>query len=224
MSPAEQLIVLKRCEELTKKGQKLVITWNGGDDSGFFEMQLDGKIIGNDYTNDDPVIDLVSNALGYRSFAGEFSTEGEVVYNRASKCFEGSDACSYTESTETACAIPIRISKYIWYDRVDIHIDTEDTVRVFVELIVLNGPRIPLHTTIENRLARSITTKIISLAKGIQNFNSINDDFQIRSSEFTAAGDKMQYLITQLSYTYDQHTDTAINIPLTQNDDLYATF
>ncbi len=33
--------MIARCDELTEKGAELSITWDGGSDSGYFDMILD---------------------------------------------------------------------------------------------------------------------------------------------------------------------------------------
>jgi hypothetical protein len=93
----QKATMIELCDELTKDGKDLLIKWNGGNDDGYFEILLDGNQL-DDEIDFESIENYVSNSLGYGSFAGDFSTNGELIYHRETKSFDGVDNYSTAES------------------------------------------------------------------------------------------------------------------------------
>ena len=53
----------------------------------------------------------MDNELDYGSWAGDFSANGEAVYDSKEKAFVGTDYYSETESVPVKVSIPINIPK-----------------------------------------------------------------------------------------------------------------
>lgn len=122
------------------------IEFDGGNDEGCLSFYIGDKEI--DYYQRDTVqhsiVNTVADYLGYGSFAGDFYVRGEVVYNRETKCFEGSDLYSYSDYKEASILefdpLVIEVPLDVPFDIVDITVDMD---RVEGSFLVTNGPFLP---------------------------------------------------------------------------------
>jgi uncharacterized protein involved in tellurium resistance len=75
----------KHLTKLLSEGAKEIrVTWEGGNDEGSFSLYVDDKDIDIDWNKKDgsyDLIDYIGDEIGYGSFAGDFNTNGEVVYD-----------------------------------------------------------------------------------------------------------------------------------------------
>jgi hypothetical protein len=211
--------MIELCDDLTKEGKKLAITWNGGNDDGFFEILLDGNQL-DDEIDFGPIQEHISNSLGYGSFAGDFSTNGELVYNRETKSFDGIDKYSTAESENYLCAIKVTVPDEIWFDQLDIYIEMEnddEEPNVAPSFIIANGPRIDQHTEIENKIGDTIKKQVMKVQEGISNFNSLYENITIAHREFIKRNDKLVFVIKKIEYSYDGCQENIIHIQLPEN-------
>lgn len=224
MSKTDRLKIINYCDGLTKHGEKLAVTWSGGNDSGWFQLELDGEPIHETSKLDDSITDLVENELGYGSFAGDFSTDGELIYNRDTKSFEGTDTYSETSSEKNDCAIEIYIPKNIWFDQLEVQIEAsyETIEEASVRFIITNGPRIPAHSELENQLKQKILKKFLQEIRKIDECTSVWENFILKFDEFISKGKERVFTIKQFEYNFCDSRDNHINIYLTDkiNDDV----
>jgi len=147
--------------KLSENGEKEVkVCWDGGNDSGNADLYVDGEVRpweGRAEMEED-VIDLVLDDLGYGGFAGDFSTEGEVIFDVKKKAFIGQDNYCQSESTHISfpdkeLKIPIlrvEVPKDLWFDELNLATQHEDITDV--EIIVKNGPVVELHGETEEAI------------------------------------------------------------------------
>ena len=80
--------VIKWCDKKTTEGSKIAICWEGGGDSGWVYMEVDGA------QSTDPeaewLVDRMYSVLDYGSWAGEFNASGRAEYDIKTKIFEES--------------------------------------------------------------------------------------------------------------------------------------
>lgn len=213
------------CDEATKNGEKLSVTWDGGGDSGWFEMIQDGKKI------DDPsgflyaMYDYIAEYMGYGSFAGDYSTSGELVYDRKSKSFEGIDYYSDTSTDTHTCAIEIRIPNKVWFDRLELRIDAEGGIvekDTSAQLIVLNGPHIHEHDYWEGEINYIVQEGIREASEEIEDICDINERITIEYDAFIPEGNELVFTVEQFQYSYNRNDERELTIYLTDpnNEDV----
>jgi hypothetical protein len=217
MSTVNWESIVTRCDELTKNGEELSISWNGGNDSGLFEMKLDGEPVDDDDPIERPIVDLLENELGYGSFAGDFSADGEVVYNRERKCFEGTDTYTESRSCRRECSIKVRMPADIWFDRVDFDIQCADDtdLEVLAHISVFNGPRVDAHAGLELRLAKLVHDAVANEIAGIDGLCGIWTDIALPKNLFSATGKELVTTINEFFYSRYEADDKDIEIYLT---------
>jgi hypothetical protein len=97
--------VIKWCDDKSQNDQKVTIHWEGGGDSGWVYLQVDGE---NTNSNEaDWLIDKMHDELDYGSWAGEYSANGSAEYNPENKSFEGTDYYSEDDYATHTLNIPI---------------------------------------------------------------------------------------------------------------------
>jgi hypothetical protein len=87
--------VIKWCDEQSQNGNEVAICWEGGGDSGWVYMEVDGCQTSSEEA--DWLVDRMCDILDYGSWAGEFNASGRAIYDAETKVFEGDDV--YTEDT-----------------------------------------------------------------------------------------------------------------------------
>ncbi|MBN8877762.1 MAG: hypothetical protein J0I32_09475 [Sphingobacteriales bacterium] len=217
------LEMLRRCEELTRNGESLAITWNGGNDSGYHNIEINNQKINSPGEIDEVIIDLVAKQAGYGSFTGNFSTDGQVIYNPENKCFQGKDNYSESGWDEHSCEILIEIPQELWFDRLDIAIEQLYDENAFAEasFLVINGPYTPMHNsyqqsiqeTIDDRVATEVE-KIVQEHTEIADTLEINTAFSINFNEFQLEKGKYIHKINSLDYSYQNRIVSDITISL----------
>jgi hypothetical protein len=208
--------MIELCDELTKDGKELIITWDGGNDSGSFYTQLDGTVFISEKYDLDPIEEYVCNHLGYGSFAGDFNTNGELKYNRETKCFEGTDNYSTSETEDYMCRLKVSVPTDIWFDQLHINIEMEkeDKPEVVSTFIIANGPRTDRHTKFEKRIETHVKRQVTRMSNKMHDFISLFEDFRISKREFHERENKLVFVIKKLTYSYDFTKDNDIQIYL----------
>jgi hypothetical protein len=143
--------------KLVSEGAKEIkVTWEGGNDEGSYYLYVDGKDIHIDWHKKDgayDLIDFIGDEIGYGSFAGEFSTDGEVVYDVEKGAFLGDD--NYEEQQEFTYKfrkpLVLTVPKDLWFDTVEVDMSGyDDDIDVSVRLSVTNGPVVQEHIDFES--------------------------------------------------------------------------
>lgn len=90
--------VIKWCDEQSQDGKEVAICWEGGGDSGWVYMEVDGEQASSEEA--DWLVDRMCDILDYGSWAGEFNASGRAIYDSETKVFEGDDVYSEDTSEE----------------------------------------------------------------------------------------------------------------------------
>ncbi|MFO0468693.1 MAG: hypothetical protein ACK5ZX_05245 [Bacteroidota bacterium] len=90
--------VIKWCDEKSQDGSEVAICWEGGGDSGWVYMEVDGEQASSEEA--DWLVDRMCDILDYGSWAGEFNASGRAIYDSETKVFEGDDVYSEDTSEE----------------------------------------------------------------------------------------------------------------------------
>jgi hypothetical protein len=211
--------VLEWCRQQVIDGRELKLCWEGGGDSGWTYFQIDGQTVENTFT--EKLTDMMYAELDYGSWAGEFSAQGEAIFDAYTEAFVGTDYYSETTNISIEADIKVSIPKEIWFDRIRINVDVqEDENNVEVSFIVLNGFVTPQHTVLEESLKTYILDEVIDTidSKNLNNFRSAWDNIIINHSEFTENGDSITYTIDKLSISVEEQTDKSIYLSISENE------
>lgn len=210
-----QLSLIEWCDQQVKEGKELKIKWEGGGDSGWTYFQIDGEEVTNEYT--EALVNLMYNQLDYGSWAGEFSANGEAVYNPENKCFEGDD--HYSEDTSIAWELGaiIRIPKSIWFDTVVIEVDGYDNASSHIDITVRNGFVTEEHTNLQKQLEEYLDSM---LEQATENFSKSHDlrsvwmSMAINGSDFKKDGEDLIFQIENVDLGSYESTDKEIILEL----------
>lgn len=210
-----QLSLIEWCDQQVKEGKELKIKWEGGGDSGWTYFQIDGEEVTNEYT--EALVNLMYNQLDYGSWAGEFSANGEAVYNPENKCFEGDD--HYSEDTSIAWELGaiIRIPKSIWFDTVVIEVDGYDNASSHIDITVRNGFVTEEHTNLQKQLEEYLDSM---LEQATESFSKSHDlrsvwmSMAINGSDFKKDGEDLIFQIENVDLGSYESTDKEIILEL----------
>ncbi|HWV72881.1 MAG TPA: hypothetical protein VN040_14230 [Pseudosphingobacterium sp.] len=209
--------IAAHCDKLTKKGDKLSIAWDGGNDSGWVYLKLNDNQMDNMTAIEEQLIRLAEDVLAYGSFDGDFSVEGEAEYNPAHKCFEGTDSYSGKLQVIKDCAIEISIPESIWFDRLELRfeIDDEYDQETTASLRVLNGP-FPLgYNRLELKIANSVRCALNEEIRTKEDFRGVWQQYSIPRKEIQEKGKKLVYILNQFEYSSAYVKEKEVEIPLT---------
>lgn len=192
------------CDQITDDGSELSVKWDGGNDSGFFELCLDDKEIPSGEGIACDLLTLIEEHLGYGSFAGDFSTEGRLIYNRETKCFEGQDIYGETEDTFRDCKLPIVIPSHIWFDRILVELDYQEGHAgntVSLTLLVNNGPVLPVHKEWERRYEIELDRLFRQEVEQIEDLTGVWDTVELDTGNFSPHGTQLLCNLTRFTYS-----------------------
>lgn len=151
--------VIKWCDEQSQDGKEVAICWEGGNDSGWVYIEVDGDNTSSEES--DWLVEQMCSILDYGSWAGEFSASGRAEYNSETKMFEGEDV--YTEDTTETLelkledAIVVKIPKKFYFEELEIQIEN-----------ILDGGPVAIVPKVKNGF---LSTELINLCESLQ------DDF-----------------------------------------------
>jgi len=117
--------IIEYCDKLTENGEELMLGWEGGGDSGWLYLRVNGEEVNSPEA--DWLIEELNNVLDYGSWAGEFSANGEAYYNRETKTFDGDNYYTETEGDivelDEADIIQIKIPTKYTFDVLNVNLD-----------------------------------------------------------------------------------------------------
>ena len=134
--------VIKWCDEQSQDGKEVAICWEGGGDSGWVYMEVDGE------QSTDPeaewLVDRMYSVLDYGSWAGEFNASGRAEYDIKTKIFEGEDIYSEDEIKSIELSdddiITIKIPKKYFFEELRVEFENIlDGGDIIIAPIVKNG-------------------------------------------------------------------------------------
>ena len=214
---------------LVAEGKEISVCWDGGNDSGSFEVRINGEDIPWDSNDGIPevLVDTVAEVLGYGSFAGDFSTTGEMFYKPEEASFIGEDSYSETESEIAELTkddyIKVSVPKDLWFDRIDINTEgyPDDGINVSTRFTILDGPVVEDHGKQEESISEKIREqldKIIdkmmsSSSEGLY-IGSVYNDFTINRNQFKLKGSKLEFFITEFDYNRENTTENEVVVKI----------
>jgi hypothetical protein len=208
--------ILDWCLKKTEEGSTVVLMWDGGGDSGWVHLEVDGE----DSTDveAEALVDMMYDKLDYGSWAGEFSASGEAPFDPDTKMFQGTDYYTETDSTNASCKIEIRIPKHIHFDDLEIHTEDEDC-SISVSFGIRNGFEHPDAAALEAKLCDELKDQIIKAAE-----DDVADEDEIdgfwetyhltRESDFTEDGDDLVHTMDHITYSKRYTTENYVEINL----------
>lgn len=207
---------LEYCNELTKNGEKLAVTWEGGNDSGFYTVLVNDKELDWQDERVDRLVQFIDEEIGYGSFAGDFSTDGSLEFIKEQQCFQGFDCYMGPENDIGECDIHIDLTTDIWFDEVRLHIDSDEdhNDEIRIELVVNNGPLTKKHAHLEKKATESFSTEIEAFIQENTQVKRIWYQHVIPRGLFTKKGKKLRHIIKEIPFSYDHVDERPVIISL----------
>lgn len=197
------------------------VNWDGGNDEGCYYLHIKDNEIDIPYgkreSPESMFIQEIADIIGYGSFAGDFSCNGELSYDAEKDCLVGED--SYEESKDFVYKFPkpinITIPKDIWFDSLAIEASGYvEEIDVAVRLLISNGPVSQEHLDLEDEIAGMIRTTIDkTLCNDVYEVNNIWLDEDIKVEDMNKDEDGNPYFnITEISYSKYEGEDKDVYI------------
>jgi hypothetical protein len=147
---------------VSEGAEEIKVTWEGGNDEGSFYLYVDDEEVDVDWTKKDGaynLVDYIGDEIGYGSFAGDYNTNGEVIYDVEKSAFYGYDCYEQTEEFTYKFRNPLvlTIPKDLWFDTLEVDVSgySED-MDITVRLSITNGPIIQDHIDFESNAVKAI--------------------------------------------------------------------
>ena len=213
----------KYVDRLVSEGaEQIKITWEGGNDEGSFYLYVDEKEVDIDWNRKDGTYDLVdyiAGEIGYGSFAGDFSTNGEVVYDVEKKAFIGND--SYEEQQEFTYKfrkpLILTIPKDLWFDTIEVDMSGyDDDIDISVRLSITNGPVVQEHIDFESKSVEDLHKVAKQLFDDVDEVRDLwISEAPVKREDLSIDKDGNPYhVLTELIYSKYEGNDKEINIQL----------
>jgi hypothetical protein len=213
--------VIKWCDEQSQNGNEVAICWEGGGDSGWVYMEVDGEQASAEEA--DWLIDRMCDILDYGSWAGEFSASGRAVYDAETKVFEGDDIYSEDSTEEVELnedqIIKIKIPKRYFLEGLRVEFDN-----------ILDGGEVSITPVVRNGIINSELVDVCkSMEKEIEDkaveilSNTTSSDYSgWQTEEFTIADledeDPENYVMNITRLEYVGYTEEIRGIIVDLND------
>lgn len=200
----------QQLDSLAAEGKEIKVTWDGGNDSGSFNVFINDKELSWTDELSKAIIDAIESEIDYGSWAGDFYADGEVYYSATEGAFVGEGKEVTTEYDTADITFEIRIPKALNFDRITI--DTEggseyDELRCQFRLIVNNGPVFEEHVNLEEHWKDKIETMFRDFSDDLQlkadtNVEGMYNDWIIQRDEMIEDGDDLVHTIDDVGYSY----------------------
>lgn len=154
--------IIKWCDNKHLKNQQVSLHWEGGNDSGWCWIEVNGKQVDLKGGIPERLVNMMYEHLDYGSWAGEFNTHGEAVYNPDKKAFVGTDYYSSSDQILVDAHIPIRIPSAVWFDTINIDIEADSdshTPQVMIDFRIRNGFKTSAHDNMVEQLRNELPEK-----------------------------------------------------------------
>ena len=207
---------------VSEGAEEIKVTWEGGNDEGSFYLYVDDKEVDVDWTKKDGaynLVDYIGDELGYGSFAGEYHTTGEVIYDIEKKAFVGNDNYEETEDFRYMFRNPLTLTipKDLWFDTVELDMSGfSHDMDILVRLYISNGPVIQDHMDFESNAVKSIEVILNELFDDIDEVRDVWYNINpIKREDLPVDGEGNPYLmLTKFDYSKYIETDKEILIQL----------
>lgn len=213
--------LLEWCLDQDAQGHSLALGWDGGGDSGYVSWHGDSEE--NDYT--DALIDLCYDELDYGSWAGEFSANGEAIFDSKENAFIGTDNYSEESYIDINASIKIKVPKHLQFDVFHYEIDCpyEEGATVHVTLSIKNGFKLPEEEILIEKLQTNLEEQVDQLIADYSDSNEAEgircyETEMIDREEFTEEGDYLVYTLTSLNVSIDKYDPRQVFIDLNDQE------
>jgi hypothetical protein len=217
--------VLEWCNKQVDEGNELKICWSGGNDSGWTHFQIDGEDVDNEYT--EYLVDRMYEVLDYGSWAGEFSAQGEAVYNKEEQAFVGIDDYSEDETVSKECNIVIQVPQELWHDSLSINIEGNDGDRTRIEARFgikngfLSDKHIVFISGLEERMEEEVDAVIEDFVQNSdRDYRSIWETINLEPKDGVVKGDFLEYTIEELNIGTTSSDEKDVYLEITEEDEL----
>ena len=207
-----QLSLRQKLDALAAEGKEIKVTWEGGNDSGGYNLFVDEVEVNYGDAFFDEVVDFISDTIDYGSWAGDYSADGAVYYNKDEGSFigEGKDTTSDGGCLE-GISIEIRVPKYLNFDSIDM--ETEGTF-CFDELVcsfrfgINNGPVFEEHSDIEKSMESYLLESVTHIlqtdeACKDEEIGWVSNTWSIPREEFKEEEDSLVFIIDSIDYNFN---------------------
>ena len=215
--PAVKKSIINWLNEQHEAGNQLSIRWEGGGDSGWAYFEIDNDTVENEYT--EVLVDKMHDTLDYGSWAGEFSANGEAIYNPETRSFEGTDYYSEDEHDTIDCNIKIVIPKKLfWSDAFHVEIESnyDDRPDISTRFVVKNGFVTQEHEDFCHNLEEVLRDDFEAVFDNYtgDEFRGCNDSWVINKNEFTEEEDNLVYTIERVEIQTRESSEKNIVLEL----------
>lgn len=215
--------IIDWCNQQVDEGKELKFTWEGGGDSGWAEFKVDDEDFSNEFSDD--LLNGIYEELDYGSWAGEFHSSGEAIYNKEEQAFVGIDDYSEDETIGHTCEIVVDVPSTLWYDSINIRLecDHEDAeLQVTVDFVIKHGFISEEHNHVRTQIEDYLRDKVIDEIENFANsneFRSMWDTITLNRSEGveTTPG-FVKYEITSLSMGTTHSQEKSIYLQLIEQE------
>ena len=209
--------IINWLNQLTEDGKTVSMKWDGGGDSGWVYFEVEGEQVDNEYS--EALLAYMYDTLDYGSWAGEFSANGEAVYQPETKSFEGTDYYSEDDWETVEANIVIQVPKELWFET--LHIECEcnhdEDPQISVRFIVKNGFLTDVHqefcTNLENILGPEFNDLFGNYNRD-DNFRGCSDSWIIERSEMQEEDNLLVYNINSVEIQTMQTEDKDVCLEL----------
>jgi hypothetical protein len=221
----KQLSLRQRLDAIAAEGKEIKVTWEGGNDSGGYNLFVDGDQVNYGDAFFGEVIDFVSDTIDYGSWSGDYFADGAVYYNKDEGSFigEGKDTTSDGGCLE-GISIEIRVPKYLNFDSIEIHTEGThcwDELDASFRFEIANGPVFKEHSEIEKSMESYILESIIDTletddACKDEEIGWVYNDWSIPREKFEEVGDSLVFIIDSLDFTYNNTVHQSYHITINE--------
>ena len=211
-------------DAIESQGKEIKFTWQGGNDDGSFQLLIDDEEIeeSDEYPWAGKVMDRIADELDYGSFAGDFNTNGDLIYSDGH--FTGIDFNSTTEGDLLKLSedehIRIEVPEYLWFDKLIINTEgyfDESDLTVTVDFRITNGPIVDHHVEKEDDISNFLSKQIITFLGNIdyQDVNYVYNDWSFDFNDGVIEDDKRVFFIDEIQYNYELEESREIDVEIT---------
>lgn len=210
--------IINWCDEQSEQGHDVSLKWEGGGDSGWVYLEVDGES-----TNCEEarwLIEKMYDTLDYGSWAGEYSVNGEAVYNSDTKEFEGTDYFSIEDDLTFSPkkSFTVRVPKKCNFDSIVLNCEGE-SYEFLYEISLRNGFISSELTTVMDsqiELLNKWSEEVLEELMGCENNEIVSgyETYELTRDEFEEDGDDYVYDITHFTYRIYDTSETGICINL----------
>ena len=208
----KQLSLRQKLDDLASQGKEIKVTWEGGNDSGGYNLFIDGDEVNYGDEVFYEIVDVISDTIDYGSWSGDYFADGSVVYNSDEGAFIGEGKDTESEGGMIGeIAIEVRVPKILNFDSVEILTEGTlcwDELNSTCRLAVSNGPVFQEHAEAQEDLRDRIIESVIHILETHpeckdEEIGYVYNEWSIRRDLFKEDGDDLVYIIDEIQFSYN---------------------